>query len=337
MTALRKLPVVKNVVVFRGIKLPMAKLFGATPIRDKHRFIWPSFTSTTLSSKVLRSPDFLGDGAHHGERTAFQICAVEGRSISAYSYFGANGGRHANGGVNEEEVLLLPGACFETEARRIVRHTANKVTEVKAQQLKTTKLPRSKAAANASSGSAAAAASPYEDLYAVVGSVRAEPVYASVAADGTPGHPGGNFVYQGLWWQPVDGAQRRSRANTNWAERCARGQQSGGKKCNNRAVSGGKYCKGHTCPHDGCTHSKSNTDAICADHAPLPKPPPPPQVLNAGGGFFGGGSSTMPKAKKLRGNHAHVLGKYGFAGGGGGGGIKAGVSVYGGFEEDEEV
>eukprot|EP00729_Bicosta_minor_P015559 gene15558-23519_t len=337
MTALRKLPVVKNVVVFRGIKLPMAKLFGATPIRDKHRFIWPSFTSTTLSSKVLRSPDFLGDGAHHGERTAFQICAVEGRSISAYSYFGANGGGHANGGVNEEEVLLLPGACFETEARRIVRHTANKVTEVKAQQLKTTKLPRSKAAANASCGSAAAAASPYEDLYAVVGSVRAEPVYASVAADGTPGHPGGNFVYQGLWWQPVDGAQRRSRANTNWAERCARGQQSGGKKCNNRAVSGGKYCKGHTCPHDGCTHSKSNTDAICADHAPLPKPPPPPQVLNAGGGFFGGGGSTMPKAMKLRGNQAHVLGKYGFAGGGGGGGIKAGVSVYGGFEEDEEV
>ena len=55
-----------------------------------------------------------------------------------------------------------------------------------------------KAAANVSSGSAAA--SPYEDLCAVAGSVRAEPVYASVAvaADGTPGNSGGNFVYQGL-------------------------------------------------------------------------------------------------------------------------------------------
>lgn len=115
-----------------GIQKAQEELFrNSKPINGKHRILWPSFTSTTLSPKVVQ--DFIGVSASAGERTAFQILTVEGRNISAYSYFGANG----EGGSNEEEVLLLPGACFDAEVAGIVRYATSGVTEVKMQQLRT--------------------------------------------------------------------------------------------------------------------------------------------------------------------------------------------------------
>ena len=340
----------------------LARLGGLGGLPPNHgRFLWPSFTSTTMSSAVLRSGEFLGVGAEHGERTAFQIRSVEGRDISAYSFFGSNGSA-----PDEKEVLLLPGACFDAEAKGIVRHPSNKVTEVKAQQLKTTNKANVGGGGGSSNNSSDASGpkSLYEDLYASVGSIAAEPVYATVAPE--------SFIDGGLWWQPVhalasamfsqqgesvnDGQTTlqqqaqgkqgaRIRSNTDWSNRCARGHATGGRKCNNRAVPGGKHCEGHTCPHMNCTRSKSSTEAACANHAGAALAAvaaggtPAHLPLSGAGGLLSSGSAAAaaakPKRVRARGKKAHASsGKYGF-----GGGVKAGVSVYNGFEteQDEEV
>lgn len=188
MAALTKLPPVGNTVVFRGIKMPLADLLGDSAGHvDNFRFLWASFTSTTRSSRVLRSDEFLGDGAHHGDRTAFQICAVEGRDISAYSYFGANGNADVD---SEEEILLLPGSCFEVEIGGISTYSSNGVTEVKVRQLSKTsesdnntnirRDPESQDVVYNVPSSLRGVESAYEDLY---GTLRE------------------SFVDDGLWWQ----------------------------------------------------------------------------------------------------------------------------------------
>lgn len=67
-----------------------------------------------------------------GARTAFQFASMTGRNISDYSDHGVNG--NVQNTTKEDEVLLLPGACFRIEANGITEHAKYGVTEVRAQQ-----------------------------------------------------------------------------------------------------------------------------------------------------------------------------------------------------------
>jgi hypothetical protein len=102
-----------NLVVTAARLLPNAcpqKLWRAYPNveanwREKFtkgkEIIWWGFSSTTKTANVLENdPGFF---PHSGERTLFMLDCISGVDISPYSDY------------PEDEVLLLPGACFEVE------------------------------------------------------------------------------------------------------------------------------------------------------------------------------------------------------------------------------
>ncbi len=102
-----------NLVVTAARLLPNAcprKLWRAYPNVEanwKEKFtkgkeiIWWGFSSTTKTANVLENaPGFF---PRNGERTLFMLDCISGVDISPYSDY------------PEDEVLLLPGACFEVE------------------------------------------------------------------------------------------------------------------------------------------------------------------------------------------------------------------------------
>ena len=114
----------------------------------------------------------------------------------------------------------------------------------------------------------------------------------------------------------------RGRAATLYSDRCARGDDSGGKLCSHRVAPGNTFCINHRCDHPGCTNSKSSSDKLCLEHT------------NASASLAGSVPvvATTPSTGVSRTNRARASGGYGFVG-------NQGVSVYQGFniDEDEEV
>jgi hypothetical protein len=96
LSALYKLPPVKGKVC-RGVKANMAELKS----KEHEEITWNGFSSTTLNSKTLDNPMFLGNT---GKRTVFFIDCKTGRNISAFSAL-----------KKEQEILLLPCTSFMVE------------------------------------------------------------------------------------------------------------------------------------------------------------------------------------------------------------------------------
>ncbi|CAF1568179.1 unnamed protein product [Didymodactylos carnosus] len=94
LTALFKLPLSTNKILWRGVKLDLSKKY-----KIGEEYVWWSFTSCTTAMKVLDSDLYLGK---NGVRTLFAIECINGRSIVDYSYF-----------KQEDEILLLPGTYFQ--------------------------------------------------------------------------------------------------------------------------------------------------------------------------------------------------------------------------------
>lgn len=108
--ALGKLPLVQA-KLWRGIpdkscKECMGKNQAGDDVKVDDVVTWTSFTSCSTSPKELQSENFLGDvsGGQAVARTVFQIFAVSGVSINAYSAFPTEG-----------EVIILPGSKFRVE------------------------------------------------------------------------------------------------------------------------------------------------------------------------------------------------------------------------------
>jgi hypothetical protein len=97
LSALCKLPPVKGKVC-RGVKADIAADMKS---KEKSEITWNSFSSTTLNSKTLDNPMFLGTT---GSRAMFFIDCKTGRNISALSAC-----------QSEEEILLLPSTSFIVE------------------------------------------------------------------------------------------------------------------------------------------------------------------------------------------------------------------------------
>lgn len=94
LTALAKLPFVPRQTVWRGVHKDLSNDY---PKDSKPT--WWGFSSCTASLVVLESDIYLGNT---GTRTLFSIETFNARSIRTHSYFKA-----------EDEILLLPGSCFE--------------------------------------------------------------------------------------------------------------------------------------------------------------------------------------------------------------------------------
>jgi hypothetical protein len=97
LSALHKLPAVKNKVC-RGVKEDIA---AAMKSKEKKEITWNSFSSTTLNSKTLDNPAFLGT---NGSRALFFIDCKSGRNISTLSAC-----------PSEDEILLFPCTSFKVE------------------------------------------------------------------------------------------------------------------------------------------------------------------------------------------------------------------------------
>src|SRR5690606_9810820 len=95
--ALYKLPAFQGKVC-RGVKGDVSKEFKS---KEKTEIVWNSFSSTTLSSKTLDSPMFLGKS---GTRAVFFIDCKSGRNIAQLSSC-----------PSEDEILLLPCSSFMVE------------------------------------------------------------------------------------------------------------------------------------------------------------------------------------------------------------------------------
>jgi hypothetical protein len=70
--------------------------------KEKEKITWNSFSSTTLNSKILDNPAFLGTT---GSRALFYIDCKSGRNISLLSAC-----------PSEEEILLLPCTSFKIDS-----------------------------------------------------------------------------------------------------------------------------------------------------------------------------------------------------------------------------
>ena len=116
------------VTLFRGVKLPVSQLLGDLKVGDT--LTWWSFTSTTTTSDVLQSTDFLGIGKAGAKatvgkkRTVFHIKAFNGVNIKPFSAIS-----------NEDEVLLRPGSQFVIDG---INEWHYGVTEVQMHQVPST-------------------------------------------------------------------------------------------------------------------------------------------------------------------------------------------------------
>ena len=119
------------VTLFRGVKLPASLLLGDLTVGDI--LTWWSFTSTTTTSDVLQSTDFLGIGKAGAKatvgkkRTVFHIKAFNGINIKPFSAIS-----------NEDEVLLRPGSQFVIDA---INEWHYGVTEIQMHQVPSTVMP----------------------------------------------------------------------------------------------------------------------------------------------------------------------------------------------------
>lgn len=93
LTALRKLPSFEG-IVWRGVQNDMSGQY-----ETGNRGVWWGFSTATLNAAILESGQFLGQ---KGARTLFSIQCKDGKRLGCHSYF-----------QNEEEILLLPGFCYE--------------------------------------------------------------------------------------------------------------------------------------------------------------------------------------------------------------------------------
>lgn len=127
---------------------------------------------------------------------------------------------------------------------------------------------------------------------------------------------------------------------------CQRPSPKGG-MCKNLAVTGSKYCTSHACPAKGCHESKSSGEASCSNHA-----------NGSGSGNAGGGNASCGSGNGISRKARDGSTYDGFGGSGGGGNagtvdgyngssssnavgnkgvVRGKQSVYGGFDEEEEV
>ena len=95
LTALYKLPSQKR-RVWRGIR----DVDLSSKYKVGTEFAWWGISSCTTDMKLLESPKFLGKT---GQRTLFSIECINGKSITAHSYFKNT----------EQEIVLMPGSYFE--------------------------------------------------------------------------------------------------------------------------------------------------------------------------------------------------------------------------------
>ncbi|CAF3985205.1 unnamed protein product, partial [Rotaria sp. Silwood1] len=95
LTALHKLPSQSRRVWrgIRGVNLSSKYTVGT-------KFAWWGVSSCTVDMKLLESNKFLGK---LGLRTLFSIECIDGKSVSAHSYFKNT----------EAEIILMPGSYFE--------------------------------------------------------------------------------------------------------------------------------------------------------------------------------------------------------------------------------
>ena len=98
LTALVKIPCAPSQTVWRGLRKNVSN--GFPPGKE---ITWWSFSSCTTTLTVLQSDLYLGNT---GERTLFSIEIINGRDISAHSYF-----------KTEDEILLLPGTFMEVRSQ----------------------------------------------------------------------------------------------------------------------------------------------------------------------------------------------------------------------------
>eukprot|EP00729_Bicosta_minor_P008049 gene8049-819_t len=98
--------------------------------------------------------------------------------------------------------------------------------------------------------------------------------------------------------------KKKDPANKDVIKTCQRGQASGGRSCKKKPLPNSAFCKGHSCPHDGCSHSKSNKDAACPTHLPPGTRARAPTADVT--------SPTTTLGTIARGGHAKASGVYGF-------------------------
>ncbi|CAF1398720.1 unnamed protein product, partial [Rotaria sordida] len=95
LTALHKLPS-QSRRVWRGIR----DVDLSSKYKTGTKFAWWGVSSCTADMQLLESEKFLGK---HGQRTLFSIECINGKSVSAHSYFKNT----------ENEIILMPGSYFE--------------------------------------------------------------------------------------------------------------------------------------------------------------------------------------------------------------------------------
>jgi hypothetical protein len=97
LTALAKLKMKPNQIVWRGIPGDLSSQYT-----KGSEVTWWGFSSCTTSLNVLQSPLYLGNV---GAKTLFSIETFNGRKVDNHSQF-----------HKEDEILLLPGSCFEVKS-----------------------------------------------------------------------------------------------------------------------------------------------------------------------------------------------------------------------------
>ncbi|CAF4036376.1 unnamed protein product, partial [Rotaria sordida] len=95
LTALHKLPS-QSRRVWRGVR----DVDLSSKYKTGTKFAWWGVSSCTADMQLLESEKFLGK---HGQRTLFSIECINGKSVSAHSYFKNT----------ENEIILMPGSYFE--------------------------------------------------------------------------------------------------------------------------------------------------------------------------------------------------------------------------------
>lgn len=127
------------VTLYRGVKMPASVLLG--DLKEGDILTWWSFTSTTLTSDVLQSTDFLGIGKKGAKavagtkRTVFHIKAFNGINVKPFSAIS-----------DEDEVLLRPGSQFVIDG---ISEWHYGITEIRMHQVPSTVMPMDDEAADA--------------------------------------------------------------------------------------------------------------------------------------------------------------------------------------------
>lgn len=96
LTAISRLPLSTEKLIYRGIKQDLSELY-----QQDVKFVWWGFSSCTSSLQVLQN-HFLGST---GPRTLFHIECNGGKDISSYSRYNS-----------EKEIIILPGRQFQVKS-----------------------------------------------------------------------------------------------------------------------------------------------------------------------------------------------------------------------------